>query len=557
MLFGMPYRHALVGFMLVMLNLLILLNNAFIFIDRHIVFTLLVINVLALIYLLRLAAQSDAREGFIIFASLFIICDLIGLLIYPLEFHPNDENYAYRQQDIVLLWGFFVGFIALIIVMIRSVRHTRSVKADKHYFQELYRGILNALPIPIALYKRGQEGALITNKNGKDLSVVERFTSTRPHIEAIPSKDNPISIVRHFVDVLWAKFKHEDKERGTVYFEKRSSIDGIKLFNIGYSVLDLSDAHHLASPDIRQDHLLLFGTEISQHTKLVYELTQAKEAAQQSNQAKSTFLANVSHELRTPITSILGFSQIIRIHEDLPSEIIESVDIITRNGESLLALVNDVLDLSKAEANSLSLQESYVDINTLIYEEIQSLKVQADSKELSVDLHISLSLTQQFKLDEGKVRQIFRNLLSNALKFTDEGDVTIYVWSSKILTWQAPPAAFTRLSATEIAAIKEKTSALPIPEGKTMLHFEVCDTGKGISAKELSSIFEPFIQSRSGLDSKQGTGLGLAISKKYAEFLGGDLQIQSQENEGTRCHVYLPVEAQSPEQARDNEAEIR
>lgn len=538
MLFGMSRGHLIVGFMLVSLNLLVMMNNVLKLIPSHVVICMLAVHVMVVIYLVRLGAQNDKRQGFLAFASFFIVPYFLALVIYPLELHPNQVDYTYRKEDTFLLWGLFVAFMCLVPMMLRSVRHTRSLKAEKRYMQTLYRSIIEEIPIPIGVYKRQQREPIVTNQTARDMVLLQSFTETQTSQEV---QEHPLRVMQHFVASLWTKLEQNPKKHGDIYFERHNTNDGTNLFEIGYGLLDLSSADESILKQTHDDHLLVFGTEIGERAQLVQQLTQAKEVAEQSDKTKSAFLANVSHELRTPITSIVGFSQLIRVHEELPPDIAESVDIITRSGENLLALVNDVLDLSKAEANSLSLQEKYVDINTLIYEEIRSLHVQTEAKQLPVNLHVSLSLSQQLYLDEGKVRQIFRNLLSNAIKFTDEGSVTIYVWSSQILTWQEPPAAFTLLSADCIEKIKKKTAAIPVPEDNVMLHMEVRDTGKGISAEELTTIFDPFTQSRSGISSKQGTGLGLSICKKYAEFLGGDLRLESHENQGTLCHFYIPV----------------
>ena len=242
------------------------------------------------------------------------------------------------------------------------------------------------------------------------------------------------------------------------------------------------------------------------------QLKKAKEAAEAANRAKSTFLANMSHELRTPLNAVLGFSQVMKIDPDATTTQRKNLDIITRSGEHLLNLINNVLDIAKIESGRVELEESHLDLYQLLKEMKFMMLVRAHEKGLDFTLEQSPALPRYIVADVGKLRQVLLNLIGNAIKYTTSGTVIL------------------RAMAEE----KEYSGSIPI-------RFEVEDTGPGIRPQDRERIFSPFVQLRDRPPTEAGTGLGLAICKQYVELMGGTIGVAGEPETGSVFHFEVPV----------------
>ncbi|HEY9641605.1 MAG TPA: PAS domain-containing protein, partial [Coleofasciculaceae cyanobacterium] len=263
---------------------------------------------------------------------------------------------------------------------------------------------------------------------------------------------------------------------------------------------------------------------LSQTQQQAEELKAAKEAADAANRAKSEFLANMSHELRTPLNAILGFTQIMNRDDSLPSRYQQHVSIINRSGEHLLELINDILEMSKIEAGRIALCEEDFDFHQFLSTLEDMLQLIAVSKGLQFVVQQDPNVPRYIRTDQGKLRQILINLLGNAIKFTDEGQVTLRV--------QTLPDQF---------AAAPQADPSPLDAIHT-LYFAVEDTGPGIAPEEMKDLFIAFKQTQVGMKSGQGTGLGLPISQRCVRLMGGEITVESIVGQGTTFSFNIPVQ---------------
>jgi PAS domain S-box-containing protein len=267
--------------------------------------------------------------------------------------------------------------------------------------------------------------------------------------------------------------------------------------------------------------LLQINAELEQRVQQrTVELQTAMERSEVANKAKSLFLANMSHELRTPLNAILGFTQIMAHDQSLPDKHQDYLDIINNSGTLLLNLINDILDLAKIEAGHITLNHEAILLQELLQDLESLLRLRAEAKGLEFRMEKASELPKFILTDGTKLRQVLINLLGNAIKFTDQGCVTLKIW-------QLP--------------IPDPEAASHSPH-HTHLWFEVTDTGVGIAPSQLNTVFDAFVQAHAGQMASQGTGLGLAISRQIVQLMGGDLQARSVLGEGSTFTFWIETE---------------
>lgn len=245
------------------------------------------------------------------------------------------------------------------------------------------------------------------------------------------------------------------------------------------------------------------------------DLEAKKDYANAANQAKSEFLANMSHELRTPLNGILGYAQILGRSKVIPEKERHGVNIIHQCGSHLLTLINDVLDLSKIEARKLELTPKAIHLPSFLQGVVEICQVRSDQKGIDFIYQPDPNLPTGIETDEKRLRQVLLNLLGNAIKFTNQGSITL-----------------------KVEAI-ESNATMPLPR----LKFQVIDTGVGIASDQVNKLFQAFEQVGDRKRQSEGTGLGLAISQRIVQLMGGEIQVESQLGVGSTFYfeVALPI----------------
>ncbi|MBI1881156.1 MAG: response regulator, partial [Chloroflexi bacterium] len=317
---------------------------------------------------------------------------------------------------------------------------------------------------------------------------------------------------------------------------------------VGVLLLEGEEPYRFSKQDI-QPYLSLLGqlTVAVENRRLfeqtrqrAIELAAAKEVAETASRAKSEFLASISHELRTPLNGILGYAQILSRDGHLSAAQTNAVRIIRQSGEHLLTLINDILDLSKIEARKLELYPTDFRLPDFLEGIVGMFHIRAEQKPSVTFAYEQLtSLPSVIQADEKRLRQIIINLLSNALKFTDQGQVT---FRASLIEANGQPDA---VNGPVLSTLGGELASNPKPTWLTphKIRFEVADTGIGMTPEQLERIFLPFEQVGDTQRRAEGTGLGLAITQSLVEAMAGSLKVESEFGQGSIFRLELEFPA--------------
>ena len=369
--------------------------------------------------------------------------------------------------------------------IVRDITEQKRTQEELIKAGERYRQMFEA--VPVGLYRTTKEGEIL------DANPALVQLLGYPDLQALK-------------EVSAKEIVHpEDRDRLVALMERKGGVydSELRARKLDGTVIHVRDkVRAIFDANGRIQYLEGSLEDITEQKRAEAELLKAKEFAEVANMAKSEFLANMSHEIRTPMNGILGFSDLL-LEDELTEEQREAVGTIKKSGETLLNLINDILDLSKVESSKMELEAIPFNVENLVLDIGESLRANLGEKPIEINCQLGDTYTNLLG-DPTRLRQIITNLVGNAIKFTEEGEIVI-----------------------SVATDKED-------DKQTTLNFSVRDTGIGIPKDKLETIFESFKQVDGSTTREYGgTGLGLTISKKTAQLMGGDMWVESEVGKGS------------------------
>ena len=426
--------------------------------------------------------------------------------IFQNRWRPRPDASPATWMDFrALIYKITAGALLLILVSliwnvhIRSQYRRRQVAEDALGEQlNFMRSLINGTPHPI--YVRDEEGRLVTcNTNYLDmLSVTEKKVLGKTSMEG--AKLDPREAQSFHDDYLWVMANGKPLE-----VDRTLHLPG-RVLSIYHWIYPYFDSQGQAKG------VVCGWIDVSDRLHLMEELRRALNAADQSSRAKTTFLATMSHEIRTPMSAIIGMLELAQKHADQGRLDRPAIAVAYDSAHGLLELIGDILDVVRIESGHVSLSPKRANLREMTESVARVFNGLARQKTLHLRLELDPSVDCDVSIDPMRFKQVLSNLVGNAIKFTDRGQVTI------------------------------KVSGVTVAESRLCLRLEVLDTGIGIADSDLARLFDPFAQADHGHSSRGGTGLGLPICKFLCELMGGDISIRSTLGEGTSVVLNLPLE---------------
>ncbi len=430
--------------------------------------------------------------------------EIRGWKLFTLYLSKLKLNYLYP----LIIFLFLMIIELLVINTIKEFRIKReseiTIRNSRERFQHLFESTMNSI-----LILNGERNIIDVNPVTMSLFGYSEKELKGNNFSILFHGDSQREIEKHLRIV-----EMELRDRFEFHGRKKDKSDLYVDCSIFYQRAD------------EKDKSIFFVTcsDITERKEAEVLLKRAKEEAEKANQAKSGFLANMSHEIRTPMTAILGFSELLEMTE-LNEKQAEYIDVIKNSGESLLYLIDEILDFSKIEAGKVVIEKRNFDLRKLLSRIKKTVSIRIKDKDIGLKFNISDDVPEFLSGDPERLRQIIGNLMNNAVKFTDKGEIGLEIKRRKGLDrWVS-------------------------------LEFIVDDMGIGISKDDTDKLFKSFSQIDSALSRKyEGTGLGLAITSKLVEMMGGILEVESELGKGTK--FYFSVNFEIADNAEDDSDSI-
>ncbi|MBE0493562.1 MAG: response regulator [Thiomicrospira sp.] len=416
------------------------------------------------------------------------------------RFKTSSNSYIWMQLTGQAIWQADSNQAYRLVGSVRDVSDAKRLEQTVRQREVLIEQILDALPISI--YVKDAQGCFrFYSKQTEQITGVERNRAIgRTDFEVFP-----IELARKFVD---------DDRQAKQSAELIVSEEPLTLMGQTRWLLTGRGPIHIQRPDQPPEIWILgFALDITERKEMEQVLEQARQEAESAANAKSEFLSVMSHEIRTPLNAVIGMSNLL-LDQALSTEQKNQAEMIQRSGQHLLHLVNDILDFNKLDAGRVELESHAFDLNQQIDNVIEMLKPSAQAKGIELKLEKAPGLVAYVKGDQARLRQVLLNLLGNAIKFTEQGSVTL-----------------------KVMGIGHRA------------RFEVKDTGIGIAEEKLAHLFDAFTQADASISRKYGgTGLGLSISKKLAQAMQGDIGARSRLGVGSCFWFEVPCVPATPEE---------
>ncbi|MCW2293661.1 two-component system sensor histidine kinase EvgS [Pseudomonas sp. BIGb0408] len=475
---------------------------------------------------LRVAAAIDLKPSQAAFAVRRSETELQGILDKVLLDIPPDElnalNNRWRTNAVVSTqsWRDYrdliyqivaVAVLLLLVSLVWNFYLRRQIKqrllakqhlADQLRFMEV---LINGTPHPI--YVRDRAGRmLICNDSYLQAFAVEREAVIGKTLaDSLPAGLDTDKGDTYLDDYRWVM------DNGLALIQDRELRIGTRMLTIYHWLLPYQDSHG----DVQG--IIGGWLDISERQAMLEELQSARERADEANRIKSTFLATMSHEIRTPMSAVLGMLELALKHAEQGQLDRQAIEVAYESAKDMLALIGDILDIARIESGRLGLAPERANLRVLVESVARVFDGVARQKNIGLLLDIDASVSREVLIDPLRFKQVLSNLISNAIKFTDAGQVSVHIHGQAV------------------------------GEERIAVQLLVEDTGIGISSVDQARLFQPFAQARqNGLSSRHGAGLGLVICRSLCEMMGGRLTLSSTPGQGTRVEVELNLATLEP-----------